>query len=189
MANRFGQVMLARLRFALAYPQPLPLLALLLLCAAAFLHLHRIPQHEQAAEAAERRGAAAERALRRLAGEQRQVDDSPAAGRARLLGRYPEELALNATLAQLLDLAQRHGLDPLTGDYRLTVAKEGPLMQYVLTLPLKGDYPSLRRFLAALRSEHPGVAIDDLALRRDALGGTALDTQLRLIVFARREQG
>jgi hypothetical protein len=189
MAARSGQVILARLRFALAYPQPLPLVALLLVCLAAFLHLHRIPQHEQAIEAAERRAIAAERTLRRLAGEQRKVDDSPAAARARLLGHYPEEVALNSTLAQLLDLAQQHGLGPLTGDYRLTVAKEGPLMQYVLTLPLKGDYPALRRFVAALRAEHPGVAIDDLALRRDALGSTTLEMQLRLIVFARRERG
>jgi len=187
MAARFGQLMLARLRFALAYPQPLPLATLLLVAIATFLQLQRVPQHEAAVEAAERRTAAAERALRRMAGERRETDESPAAARARLLDRYPEETALNATLGQLLELARQHALEASSGDYRLTMAKEGPLMQYVVTLPLKGDYASLRGFLGAIRAEHPGVAIDDIALRRDALGSSALDVQLRLIVFARRE--
>lgn len=189
MATRFGQLMLARARFALACPQPLPLLALLLVAGAVFLQLWAVPRHEAAAEAAERRASAAERALRRMAGERREEDATPAAAaRARLLGRYPGETALNATLGQLLDLAQQHALEASSGDYRLTVAKEGLLMQYVVTLPLKGDYASLRGFLTAVRSGHPGVAIDDVALRRDSLGSTALDAQLRLIVFARRER-
>lgn len=187
MATRFGQLMLARLRFALAYPQPLPLLALLLAAAAVFLQLWAVPRHEAASEAAERRASAAEHALRRMAGERREEDATPAAARARLLGRYPGETALNATLGQLLDLAQQHALEASSGDYRLTVAREGLLMQYVVTLPFKGDYASLRGFLAAVRSGHPGVAIDDVALRRDSLASGTLDAQLRLIVFARRE--
>jgi hypothetical protein len=185
--TRFAQKLVARCRFALAYPQPLPLAALLLIVGAAAVHFHLLPAREASIELAERQLAAAERVTRRIAAEQRKDGVSPEAAKQDLLARFPRETALNETLGSLLDLVRSSGLDLVSGDYRLTMAAEGLLAQYVITLPLKGDYLALRRYLLEVREKHSGIAIDDVASRRDSIGNPALETQLRLIVFVRRE--
>lgn len=186
--QRVAQLIGARLRFMAAYPQPLPTLALLLLVGAGFVHFHLMPQHEAAIESAEQRIAAAERALRDLAGKAPPPQATPEEARARLLERFPAETAINATLGALLDLARSNGLDPASGDYRLAAARGGLLMQYSVTLPLKGDYQSLRRYLIEVHERHPGVAVEDISLHRDSVGTTGLEAQLRLVIFARRGQ-
>lgn len=190
MAERFLNASLARLRFAAANLQVLPLIALLLVAAAALTQLFLLPAREDAIEEAERRLASLERNTRRALIE-RQSDRrsdhiSPEATRQRLLERFPSEDQLNSELGRLIELATQQGLQVPSGDYRLIPGKEGLFERYVLNLPVKGNYRTIRRFLTAVRVEFPEMAVEDITLRRENIGSPEVEAQFRFVLFGRR---
>ena len=94
---------------------------------------------------------------------------------------------LPGELGKLLDLAEQDGLQFSGGEYRLVAGKEKLLDRYVVSLPVRGDYQEVRRFLMTLRDEFPALAIEDVSLRRDKIGSSEIDAQLRLVLFIRRD--
>lgn len=187
MADRFLNALLARLRFAAANLQVLPLLALLLVVGAALAQFLVLPGREAAVEEGERRLANLERSARRAAVERQSVRVSPEDTRQRLLERFPTEAQLNAELGRLIEMANKEGLQLPSGDYRLIPGKDGLFDRYVLNLPVKGSYRSIRRYVVAVRNEFPDLAVDDITLRRENIGGTEVEAQLRFILFGRRK--
>lgn len=187
MADRFLKLAQARLVFALATLPVLPLIAFLLVMAAALAHLFLLPAREAAIEDSERRLAGFERSARRALIE-RQADQvsSPEDTRQRLLERFPGEAQLNAELGRLIALASEQGLQLPSGDYRLMPGKDGLFDRYVLNLPVKGSYRTIRAYLAAVRTEFPDLAIDDVSLRRESVASPEVEAQLRFILFGRR---
>jgi len=186
MAARFLTTAIAWLRHAAAHVRPLPLVALLLVAASVIAQVVLLPGRDAAIEQAERELVRAEKALRRAAmaaeAEGRQPDGAPASP----LERFQSEAQRNATLGRLLDIASAQGLQIPTGDYRLVAAKGGPLERYVLTLPVRGQYLSIRRYVAAVRADFADLAVDDVTLRRESVATNEVEAQLRFIVFARR---
>lgn len=185
MADRFLNVLLARLRFAAANLQVLPLAAFLLVTTAALAQLIVLPGREAAIEEAGRRLASLERNTRRTLIERQGEQASPKATRQRLLDRFPTENQLNAELGRLIEMATEQGLQVPSGDYRLMPGKDGLFDRYVLNLPVKGNYRTIRRYVTAVRSEFPDLAVDDITLRRDNLGNTDVEAQLRFVLFGR----
>ncbi len=186
MAARFLTTSFAWLRHATAHVRPLPLVAFLLVVGAAMAHTLLLPGRDEAVERAERKLVDAEKAVRRAAMVDEVQDSRPDDARLRLLERFQSEAQRNATLGRLLDIAGEQGLKVPTGDYRLVVAKGGPLERYVLTLPVRGQYLAVRRYVAAVRAEFADLAVEDLSLRRESIGAGEVEAQLRFIVFARR---
>jgi hypothetical protein len=187
MADRFLKFMIARLRFAAANLPVLPLITFFLVIAAGVFQLFLLPRHEAAIEDAESRLVSLERSARRAAIErQSEQVDTPEDTRQRLLDRFPTEDQLNAELGRLIELAGKEGLQVPSGDYRLVPGKDGLFDRYVLNLPVKGAYLTVRRYLAVVRKEFPDLAVDDISLRRENIGSGEVEAQLRFILFGRR---
>ena len=180
MAARFLTTAIAWLRHAAAHVRPLPLVALLLVAASVIAQVVLLPGRDAAIEQAERE--LVRRAAMAAEAEGRQPDGAPASP----LERFQSEAQRNATLGRLLDIASAQGLQIPTGDYRLVAAKGGPLERYVLTLPVRGQYLSIRRYVAAVRADFADLAVDDVTLRRESVATNEVEAQLRFIVFARR---
>lgn len=187
MADRFLSSLLARLRFGVANLQVLPSISLLLVMAATLAHLFLLPGREAAIEESERRLSSLERNTRRLVLERQSVRVSPEDTRKRLLDRFPSEEQLNAELGRLIEMAGKEGLSVPNGDYRLTPGKDGLFDRYVLNLPVKGSYQTIRRYVAAVRMAFPDLAIDDITLRRESIGSMEVEAQLRFVLFGRRK--
>jgi len=187
MAKRFLSVSLVRLRFALANLQVLPLIALLLVVAAVMVQIFLLPAREAAIEQAEHHLTRLERSTRHALIERQSDRVSPEATRQRLLERFPSENQLNSELGRLIELATQQGLQVPSGDYRLIPGKDGLFDRYVLNLPVKGSYQTIRRFVSAVRSEFPDLAIEDITLRRDNIGNTEVEAQFRFVLFGRRK--
>lgn len=187
MADRFMNLLLARLRFAVANLPVLPLIAFLLVVAAALIHIVVLPGREAAIEDGERRLSSLERSVRRAAMERQSGRATPDDTRQRLLDRFPTEDQLNAELGRLLELANKEGLRIPTGDYRLVPGKDGLFDRYVLNLPVKGSYLTIRRYVAAVRREFPDLAVEDISLHRENIGSAEVEAQLRFILFGRRK--
>lgn len=185
MVDRLLNLLLARLRYALANLPVLPLIALLLVLAATVTQLFRLPAHEAAIEEAERRAAALERSTRRAALERQADRVSPDDTRQRLLERFPDEKQLNAELGRIIEMAGEEGLRVPTGEYRLIPGKDGLFDRYVLSLPVKGSYAVIRRYVASVRKQFPDIAVEDIGLRRENIGTAELEAQLRFVIFRR----
>lgn len=187
MANRFLNSLLSRLRFAVANLAVLPLIAFTLVIISAAAQFFLLPVHEAAIEEAERSLVSLERKVRRAKIERQNVDVSPEDTRQRLLERFPSEDQLNAELGRLIELATQQGVKLPNGDYRLMPGKDGLFDRYVLNLPVKGSYLTIRNYIAAVRREFPDLAVDDLTLRRENIGSTEVEAQLRFVLFGRRK--
>ena len=188
MVNRLVNTWLARARFALANPSWLPLAGGLLVLVAAGLQLVVLPGREAAIAAGEQRLQQLERANRRIQIDRQLAQASPEQKRLSLLERFADEDQLHVELGRLLELADQKGLQLSAGEYRLLAGKDKLFDRYVLNLPVQGSYRDLRRYLSSLRSEFPALAIEDITLRRENIEASALDAQLRLVIFARRQE-
>jgi hypothetical protein len=186
MADRFLIPLLVRLRFSAANLPALPLIAFVLVVAAALTHLFLLPSREAAIEESEQRLVKLERNARRTVLEHQTERTTPEETRLLLLNRFPTEAQLNAELGSLIEMAGKEGLQVPSGDYRLVPGKDGLFDRYVLTLPVKGGYQTIRHYVAAVRKEFPDLAVEDISLRRENIGTSQVEAQLRFILFGRR---
>lgn len=82
--------------------------------------------------------------------------------------------------------ARESGLQFARGDYRPQRDASGELLRYQITLPVRGAYPKVRRFLAkALRGE-PALALDGVGFQTDKAGG-GLETRVQFTLFIRSD--
>jgi hypothetical protein len=103
-----------------------------------------------------------------------------------LYARFPPLEALSNQVAHLHRLGRTSGLQLQQGDYRLEAPPAG-LIAYRVSLPVRGDYAALRRFMGAVLQEIPVASIDRLRFERKKPGDTQLDAHLQLTLFFRPE--
>lgn len=97
---------------------------------------------------------------------------------------FPSAAGLTDELERLHRLARRSGLDLAQGEYRLEQRTAG-LWSYRVTLPVRGSYPQLRTFVAAVLKDMPVTSIDALRFERKKALDRELDAQIRLTVHVR----
>ncbi|MGQ5522320.1 hypothetical protein ACUHMQ_03565 [Chitinimonas sp. PSY-7] len=73
----------------------------------------------------------------------------------------PDQLAAIDTAATAADMAVRES------EYRLQPLTGLPLLRYQVSLPIDGDYPSLRTFLKAVLDHAPNAVLDEVRFDRD----------------------
>jgi hypothetical protein len=109
-------------------------------------------------------------------------------GRAEELRRFytlfPPASELTAELERMHRIARGAGLDLAQGEYRLERRAAG-LWAYRVTLPVRGTYPQLRSFLAAVTKDMPIASIDALRFERKRAADTQLEAQVRVTLHAR----
>ena len=102
--------------------------------------------------------------------------------------RFPGEQGIAPTLASLQASAQRHGLQLNRAEFRFTREPDEPLARYAITLPVQADYRALRRFTREALRELPGLAMEEVNLRRSDPKSPLLDAQLRFVLFVVQPQ-
>jgi hypothetical protein len=86
-------------------------------------------------------------------------------------------------LEALHGLARESGLDLLQGNYRYSQQQGERLARYEITLPARGSYAQIRRFLAAVLNEVPVASLDQVAFEKKRVGDAQIEAQLRLTLF------
>jgi hypothetical protein len=132
-------------------------------------------------------------ASRRAATVQRERAAGPALAAdpaAKELGRFyalfPPQSTFPDALGQLLKTAASHSLSLNEGEYTVTRETAGKLVRFQIVLPLRGNYPQVRSFLAALAHEVPGMALENAQFERRGLSDPALDVKLKFVLFLGR---
>ncbi|MCU0842288.1 MAG: hypothetical protein MUC79_11300 [Thiobacillaceae bacterium] len=153
------------------------LLGLLLLAAGLFTQASLLPDLARATSALEDEA-------RRLAARQQAAplapEQPPLAQRLQGADRAPE------AVARLFAAAGKAGLELYEGTYKLQGDPAAGLLRYQITLPVEGDYPALRRFLAEALNSDANLALDGLTLTRETVEETQLRAVLRFTLYLSR---
>jgi hypothetical protein len=107
---------------------------------------------------------------------------------ARLYESFPPLEALPSEVERLHRLGRGAGLELQRAEYRLE-AKGPGLAAYRVSLPVRGPYAALRRFLGRVLKEMPVASIDRLRFERGAPAEPQLDAQIQLTLYFRPPQG
>lgn len=91
--------------------------------------------------------------------------------------------AVAASLRRVFEAAEAAGVALPQGDYRLTEIRDAHLQRYQLSLPVRGDYPGIRRFLAAALNAEPALALAGLQLRRSRIESDTVEGLLNFTLY------
>ena len=121
---------------------------------------------------------------------QRAAARTPESGLAEFYRFFAMERDATAWLERLHALARAESLELPQGAYRYNQVSDERLARYEINLPVRGTYPQIRRFIAAVLNEVPVLSLDQIAFEKKRVGDGEVEAQLRLTLYlAPRAQG
>jgi Tfp pilus assembly protein PilO len=88
-------------------------------------------------------------------------------------------------LAKVVTLATAAGLQLDQGNYEFTQSKKGQVSRYRLTLPVRGTYGQVRKFVDGTLASVPAVALESLKLERKEIASDQIEADLQFAVMTR----
>lgn len=100
---------------------------------------------------------------------------------------FPQQAQLTDTVGQVFEAARANGLVLLQGEYRVAEDQSGRLRRFQMMLPVKADYPRIRRFLATLAADVPTAALEHIQFERQKIGDLQVDATIKLALYLERQ--
>ena len=91
-------------------------------------------------------------------------------------------------LGRVQRAAQNNRLLLKKGEYKLSREADFRLARYEITLPVSGDYASVRSFVNEVLQAVPSAALDELALKRESAEQPELEARVRFSLFLGEER-
>ncbi len=152
-----------------------------LLVAALFTYLAWVPERVRRLEALR-----ADTATLKQRIEEAARSGIPLRGSEAELGRFYDFFAtapLTAWLDKLYVAADTAQLTLEQGEYRTIADPSGKLVRYQVTLPVKGTYVQIRRFIDLALTEVPVAALDEVRFKRENIATTQMEARVRFTLF------
>lgn len=105
----------------------------------------------------------------------------------RFYRRFPTLDGLQGELEAVYAHARASKLQLAQGEYRLE--KGVGLAAYRVTLPVRGSYAQLRRFVGHILKDMPTASLDALRFDRKKAGDAQVEAQVRLTIYLRPVEG
>jgi hypothetical protein len=105
----------------------------------------------------------------------------------RFMGFFPELQSTPGWLRTLYTVAEREQLELLQGSYKLSDDSVLGLAQYRISLPVRGSYPQIRRFIGGVLDEIPALSLEEIVFQRDRIGDGAVQAKIGLTLHLRSE--
>lgn len=141
-----------------------------------------VPARERL-DVAQRNAQARHEQIRRANEATGSVRHTPAEQLAEFYRIFPEERSAPKWLGKLAVLAQENGIVLNEGDYKVMRDDSARLMRLQMVLPVKGEYQTIRRFLAALPAEIPVIALENVQFSRHNVGDPSVEALIRLTLY------
>lgn len=103
--------------------------------------------------------------------------------------RFVDEKGIAPSLGRLYAGARKQGVQLAQAEFKLASDATEPLARYTILLPIKSDYPSLRQFIRTALRDLPGLALEEVNLRRADPKAPVLEAQVRFVLFVNKPQG
>lgn len=173
-------VMLARLGYVLRRGGMPAWLGLFCLAAAmGFFVLDVIPATDQLSNLNQRR----EAALSQKAQSQGAHKLTPAQQLSAFYGGFAKGVTIPDVLAGMHQIATEQQLALEIGEYSMTREQGAGLDQFRITLPVKGSYLQVRKFIAEALVAQPALSLESLSVRREKVAQDAIDGRIVFLLF------
>jgi Tfp pilus assembly protein PilO len=86
-------------------------------------------------------------------------------------------------LDKLYTAAAAQDLVLTQGEYRMMADRTGKLARYQISLPVKGSYVQIRRFVAQVLNDVPVAALEEISFKRENIGAAQLEAHIKLTLF------
>ncbi len=86
-------------------------------------------------------------------------------------------------LARIYDVADRAGVAPKQVDYRVLDDGAAPLLRYEVSLPLVGDYGTIRSFAEGVLNAVPVASLDHISFRRQRAAQGEIEAELKFTLY------
>ena len=86
-------------------------------------------------------------------------------------------------LKTIFALAQKYGVAIAAAEYKTSFDKVSHLHSWQIALPVRGSYAALRQFSEQVLLAIPFAALDELRIKREAIGSPQLDARLRFTLY------
>lgn len=96
---------------------------------------------------------------------------------------FPPDRKMPEYLAKIFSVAQTQNISLKQGEYRVTRNKEGNLASFQMTFPVKGEYPQIRKYLAALLADIPAMSLQQVQFKRQRVGDSLVEANIRLVIY------
>jgi len=180
---RIPRLIVAERLLALRWPGAVG--AVLLAATAAYGAAVLLPVRDQLA-ASELKVARAERKAAAVRSGAEAAPLSPAQRRDRFYDGLPATAEVTQYVERIYAAASAEKLSLLRGEYTGAELPAAGLVRYKITLPLKGSYTQVRRFIAEATRTVPGLALDDVTLSRPNIGDAQVEARVQLSLFLAR---
>lgn len=111
----------------------------------------------------------------------------PAEQLAAFYQAFPAKQEATDGLERLFLAARAQNLTLEQGEYRLVRDRESGLLQYELTLPIKGPYPQIKAFIAQALADLPHASLDGIAFQRQKAGMLGVEARVRMTLHMRED--
>lgn len=114
------------------------------------------------------------------------LDEDPGYSREALNAFYaffPPGNHLSEQIGKIYRAAQGQALQLERGDYRATSDGAGQLTRYQISLPLKGSYTQVRKFVAAVLVDVPHLSLESIQFERQRAGDPAVEARVKFVMY------
>jgi hypothetical protein len=96
---------------------------------------------------------------------------------------FPKDGNLPDLLEKVFAAARAEGLQVEQGDYRVVPSISNGLAQFQLTLPVRGTYPQIRRFVDIAMSDVSSLVLDSIQFERRKVGDASVEAKVKLTAY------
>ena len=112
---------------------------------------------------------------------------TPAEQLAEFYRIFPSDRNMLPWLQKIFDLAERQGIRLDRGEYKVTRDRVGRLVRFQMTLPVRSEYPQIRRYLSSLRAEIPIISMEHLQFERQKVNDSEVEAKIKLALYLEHE--
>ena len=69
------------------------------------------------------------------------------------------------------------------GDYRLASGKGDKIERYQITLPVRGSYAQIRKFIGRLLADLPTASLDGVSFQRQKISDPQVESQIKFTLY------
>jgi len=102
-------------------------------------------------------------------------------------GAFPDAAELPNLLGKIFVAAKDQGLRLEQGEYRVVGGADSALTRFQITLPVRGSYPQIRKFVDAALEQVPTLALDSIHFERQKVADATVEAKIRLVVYLGRK--
>jgi len=130
-----------------------------------------------------RRQVAQARAVRAASADGSGASATSAEKLAAFYGFFPQTNDLPDLLGKVFAAADAQGLQLAQGEYRVAKDNAGSLTQFQFTLPVRGTYPQIRKFVDAAMVDVSALSLDGIHFERQKVGDPTVDANIKFALY------